>query len=306
MIIWRVAKLLASLLLIGLTSACFFLPIYDDDPDAIPVHAQLSLSPDGSRLVVSWNDRSRKLHAKLLELDGARLASIRDIALPADTFTTAFAITRQHLLITTTNGKSSDLLKFDLDKGTAKLIYKSPYVMRFPLEVSEDNYVFLEGINADNRLSQWQRLQNGNKLLVNPMSYQMASSLDVVGESLFLLEPWNPPAFRSLSGTLPEGLQSMVAANTFSIHCADKQPLTCLRVRLYFDPTRTAMEILNGQQRSQITGRWMNAQGIKFSRDGSTVAFHAAIKDFDGERTIYITKNIGADSKAVPLSINNK
>lgn len=50
----------------------------------------------------------------------------------------------------------------------------------------------------------------------------------------------------------------------------------------------------------------MNAQGIKFSRDGSTVAFHAAIKDFDGERTIYITKNIGADSKAVPLSINNK
>ena len=61
MIIWRVAKLLASLLLIGLTSACFFLPIYDDDPDAIPVHAQLSLSPDGSRLVVSWNDRSRKL-----------------------------------------------------------------------------------------------------------------------------------------------------------------------------------------------------------------------------------------------------
>lgn len=303
---WRVAKLLASLSLIGLTSACFLHPIYDENPDTIPVHAQLSLSPDGSRLVISWDDRSRKLHAKLLELDGTRLASIRDIRLPANTFSTAFATTRQHLLITTTNGKSSDLLKFDLDKGSAELIYKSPYVMRFPLEVSEGNYVFLEGTNAENRLSQWQRMQNGNKSLVNPASYQMASHLNVMGESLFLLEPWRPPAFRSLSGALPEGLQSLVDANTFSIRCADKRPLTCLRTHLYFDPTRTTMEILSGQQRCQISGRWTNAQGDKFSRDGSTVAFHAAVNTAQGPRLIYIAKRTAAGCVASAFSINDK
>ena len=305
-IIWGVTKLLASLCLIGLPTACMFLPIYHETPGDLPDNAQLALSPDGSRLVVSWNERSGKLHAKLLELDGKRLASIRDIALPADTFTTAFAITRQHLLITTTNKKSSDLLKFDLDKSTAELIYKSPHVMRFPLEVSNGHYVFLEGENADNRLSQWQRLQNGSKSLLNPEHYQMASHLNVVGESLFLLEPRNPPAFRSLSGALPAELSPLVDANTFSIYCADKQPLTCLRRHLYFDPTYTTMEILNGQQRCQIAGRWINGQGLKFSRDGSTVAFHAAIKDFDGPRAIYIAKNNREDCGAAPLSINNK
>lgn len=305
-IICRVAKLLASLCLIGLAGACMFLPICHEIPGQIPVHAQLALSPDGSRLVVSWNECSGKLHAKLLELNGTHLASIRDLALPADTFTTEFASTNQHLLITTTNGKSSDLLKFDLDKGTAELIYKSPYVMRFPLEVSESNYVFLEGTTAENRLSQWQRLQNGNKSLINPRSYQMAAPLSVVGESLFLLEPWNPPAFRNLSGALPEGLNSLVIANTFSIHCADKQPLTCLRVRLYFDPTHTTMEILSGQRHCQIPGIWKNAQGDVFSRDGNTVAFHAAQKDVDGPRRIYVARQTATGCTTSAFSINNK
>lgn len=304
---WRMVNpLAASIFALGLTTACMS-PRYRETPGDIPDNAQLALSPDGSRLVVSWNEGSGKLHAKLLELEGKRLASIREIALPADTFTTAFATTRQHLLITTTNKKSSDLLKFDLDKGVAELIYKSPYVMRFPLEVSNGHYVFLEGENADNRLSQWQRLQNGDKSLVNPKRYQMAAPLNVVGESLFLLEPWNPPAFRNLSGALPEGLTSLVDANTFSIRCADKQPLTCLREHLYFQPsTRSRMEILNDQQRCQIAGRWIDSREVQISRDGSTVAFHAAINDFDGPRAIYIAKNSGADCGAAPLAINNK
>lgn len=134
----------------------------------------------------------------------------------------------------------------------------------------------------------------------------MAAPLSIVGESLFLLEPWNPPAFRGLSGELPEGLSSLVIANTFSIHCADKQPLTCLRVRLYFDPTRTTMEILNGQRRCQIPGSWKNAQGDTFSRDGSTVAFHAAKKDVEGPRLIYIAKHTAAGCTTSAFSIDRK
>lgn len=308
----------ASILALSLTAGCISSP-YESTLGDIPKNTQLAISPNGSRLLVSWNDRSGKLHAKLVELKGSDVASTRDIALPEDTLTTAFAKSNEQLLLTTWDKKSSSLLKINLGKDNSELIYKSQFLMRFPLEVSEGNYVFLEGRDAENRFSHWQRYQQGQKNLLNNKSYSMASDLNVVGDALFLLEPWMPPAFRNLYGALPVGLSVLIDKTTFNIKCADHNPLICLRTHLLFEKIRindgakeidgfsyATMEVINDQHRCGIAGHWIDSREINISRDGNTVVFHVAIENRDGPRAIYIVKNTDIGCAVNAISIKGK
>jgi hypothetical protein len=300
----RASLMTALLLALVLTTGCA--GFNHHTPGDVPANTQLAISPDGNRLVVSWNDRSGKLKAKLIELQGDQVASTRELELPPKTYTTAFANNNDELLVTTLENKKSDLLKVNLNSNEAKQIYKSSVNLRFPLEVSNENYVFLEGQDPDSRTNSWQRLQNGEKTLLNPKNYGLASRLDVVGEALFILEPWTPPAFRNIYGRLPKGLSALVDKTTFSIICADKNPLVCVRTHLgstddgrYF----STIEILNGSQRCDIAGRWIDAREVVISRNGTTVAFHAAIENHDGPRAIHIIKNVDAVCLVKMISI---
>lgn len=299
-----VAIVSASILTLACATGCVS-TAYDSTSGDIPDNTQLAISPDGSRLLVSWNDSSHKLHAKLLELNGTEVASMREVALPPQTLTTAFAKSSAKLLVTTWDKKSSEFLKIDLSKDEQTLIYKSPYVMRFPLEVSDENYVFLEGVDADSRSSQWQRYQHGQKSLLNEKHYRMAARLGVIDGALFILEPWTPPAFRVLYGTPPVGLQSLIDGSTFTIKCADRSPVTCLRTNLHLEAGRyvSTMAIFNGKHRCDIAGRWADLREESIARDGSTVAFHAALKEVDGPRAIYVVKNVNLKCAVSAISV---
>lgn len=264
---------------------------YGIKPGDIPNNTQLALSANGQRLLVSWNDSNKNLHAQLVELNGSEVASIRELNLPSNTYTTAFAKNNEQLLFTTIEKGKSDLLTFNLSDNLLNLIYKSERIMRFPLEASDGNYVFLEGTDPDSRMNQWQRYQGGQKTLLNPKNYGSATTVNVIGDAVFIIEPWSPPAFRNLYGALPKGLGNLIDSTTFLIKCADKTPLTCIRTHAFYDPAYGTMEFLNGTQRCEIAGRWIDEREVQISRDGSVVVFHAAIKEHGGPRAIYFVKN---------------
>lgn len=289
--------------------------------DALTANTQLALSPNGQRLLVTWIDTSEKFHARLVELDGAKVVSVREIALPKNTFTTAFSNNNDQLLLTTLEGRASELYQYDLHHGKLSLIYKSKNKLRFPLEVKDDDYVFLEGQDPDNQSNQWQRYRLQQKTLLNNKNYRAAAPLGVIDGALFILEPWSPPAFRNLSGDLPKGLSALIDNTTFWISCADATSLICLRSHLlytkeiihYKDSTKeidgssySTKEIFNGKARCDIPGRWLDSSENQISRNGSTVVFHAAIGTHSGPRAIYVVKNEGANCVANLISLNGR
>lgn len=299
---------LIFILLCALSLSACVSPSYDGTSGDIPSNTQLALSPNGQRLLVSWNDSSRKLHAKLLDLKGSEVATTREVALPPNTLTTAFANNNEQILVTTWNKQVNQLLKINLRDDSARLIYQSPYNLRFPLEVSDENYVFLEGQDTESRNNLWQRYQHGQKTILNYKNYNAAAPLNVVNDALFILEPWSPPAFRNLSGELPQGLSALVDKTTFGIQCADRSPLTCLRDHLYYGDqgSYSTMEILNGKQRCEIAGRWIDSREVQISRDGNSVVFHAAMLKHGGTRAIYFIKNTGQSCNASSIAITGK
>lgn len=265
---------------------------YGIKPGDIPSNTQLAISPNGQRLLVSWNDSNKKLHAKLLELSGNEVTSVHELSLPPNTYTTAFGKNNEQILLTTIERGKSGLFRFNIDNKQMNLIYKSERILRFPLEVTDGNYIFLEGTDPDSRMNQWQRFQGGQKTLLNPKIYNSATRANVVNSAVFILEPWSPPAFRNLDGTLPKGLSQLIDSTTFNIVCADKSPLICVRDHLFFDgPSYGTMEIFNGKERCDISGRWVDSSELQISRDGSAVVFHAAIEKHSGPRAIYFIKN---------------
>ncbi len=275
----------------------------------IPSNTQLALSPNGKRLLVSWNGASEKLRAKLVELDGNKVASVRELKLPKNTYHMTFAKNNEQFLVTTLVNKASELYKYNVNDGKQTLIYKSTNELLLPLEVEEENYVFLEGQDTNNKSIQWQRLQHHQKTVLHPKNYRGLLRLDVIDGALFTLEPWSPPAFRSLYGELPIGLSALVDNTTFLITCADSKSLVCLRSHLLYEKevinyqgkiqeingaSYSTKEILNGKNRCEIKGRWIDSRENKISRDGSTVVFHAAKGVYSGPRSIYIVKNINS------------
>lgn len=279
-------------------------------PGDVQLNTQLALSPNGNRLLVSWHDRDAILHAKLVELNGSEVASIRKMELPQNTFTTAFANNNAQLLYTTKDGASSSLLKMDLEKNTQELIYKSQFIMRFPLEVSNGNFVFLEGIDAESRVNRWHRYQNGIKSVLNKKGYGIAARLNVVGDALFILEPWTPPAFRNIHGALPVGLSSLIETDTFAIECADLTPLTCLRSRSFIEPNGSqyvsSIAIISGSRQCKVAGYRKTSAEETISRDGSTVVFHAALGEWDGPRALYFVKNTNGICQLNTISIKEE
>ncbi len=196
-----------------------------------------------------------------------------------------------------------------MNTNFTKEIYKSAVNLRFPLEVSDENYVFLEGQDSDSRTNSWQRLENGQKTLLNPKNYGLASRLGVIGDALFILEPWTPPAFRNIHGNLPKGLSSLINKTTFSIKCADKNPLVCVRTHTgstedgrYFG----TIEILSGSQRCVVAGRWFDEREVIISRNGTMVAFHAAVDKHDGVRYLYIIKKLDSTRLVKTISIKGE
>ena len=298
--------LTATVLTFALAAGCGAGPTFDDTSGGIPPTTELALSPNGQQLLVSWREKASKTQAKLLTLSGKTVTAVRDVSLPADTYTTAWSRSDHNVLVTTLHNDASELLRIDLRGDVRTVLHKSASRMRFPLEVGEDNYVFLEANEPGGRYSHWQRLQSGQKILLNDKSYSMAAPLDHVQGSLFTLEPRNPAIFRVFQGQLPMGLSALIDASTWTITCADKSPLTCVRTHVYFDPSgRTfgTMEIFNGSRRCDIGGRWLDVREIQVSRDGSTVVFHAPLTNVSGPRAIYVVNNDNVDCSPVQINI---
>lgn len=285
-----------------LTSGCAWLT-YHEIPGDLSDHTDLALSPNGKRLLLSWREYSGKLQTRLLELDGAQIKSVSFPTLPDDTITIAFAKSDAHLLVTTWDQKISRLLKINVDNNDIETLYQSPKIIRLPLEVKEQNYVFLETYDEKNHFSRWQRLDHGQKSLLNSMSYNMIAPINVLGEALYLIEPTN--TFRAIHGTLPAGLNEQIEKDTFYVVCADKYPLSCLQSKLYFgrDGSYSKLEINNAGQRCQIAGNWIDVRHDQISRDGSTVVFHAAISKHFGARSLYVVQNTNSQCEAQALDI---
>lgn len=298
----RVATVFAILALTFL-SGCGTTPI--NTPGEVQANTQLAISPNGSRLLVSWNDSSGKLHARLAELNGTAVVSERDINLPEDTLTTSFGNSNDYVLLTTWNKKNSSLIKINLGKDDPEIIYKSDFLLRFPLEVSSGNYVFLEGSDPKSRTNHWRRYQNGQRTLLNDQNYGMADILNVVGDALFILEP--SLNFRNIHGTLPAGLSELVVKETFNIKCADRNPLICVRQKIHTDNGESSyfetLTLINDSRRCEISGNWLDQNELRISRNGSTVVFHAAINKRDGPRAIYVAKNQNHNCPINPVSI---
>lgn len=285
----------ASVLTLACATGCGSQPI-ENNQGTIPSNTQLALSPNGKRLVVSWYDQKKKLHAKLVELNGAAVASMRDIALPPSTFTTEFANNNEQLLATTNINGASELIKISIDSDAQTLIYKSAFTLRFPLEISDGSYVFLEGEPAKdgdpaNRWKYWQKYQNDRKIRLNDQPFGMAAPLNVIGDSLFVFTPAR--TFLAIQGTVPERLLLLIRSDTWDITCADKTALTCIHNAVRYESGRylATISIFNDQHRCNIVGKWLDIRQLEISRDGSTVVFHAALQELNGPRAIYVVKN---------------
>lgn len=296
--------LTATVLILALAAGCASRPQFDDPAGGIPPDTELALSPNGQQLLVSWRDQSDKPQAKLLALSGTTVTAMRDVSLPGDTFTTSWGRSDHDVVLTTWNGNSSELLRVDLRGDVRTVVYKSALRMRFPLEVAADNHVFLEATEVGGRYSQWQRLQGGQRSLLDTKIYSLAAPLDHVQDSLFLLEP--SLSFRGFQGKLPAGLRELVTPSTFVIRCADISPLTCVRTHLLFGPSGRSfgtMEIVNDGRACAIGGQWVDERSLLVARDGRTVVFHAAPGDPYGPRAIYVVKNDNGECLPVQIKI---
>lgn len=296
--------LTATALTLALVAGCESGPPFNYPSGGIPPTTLLALSPNGQQLLVSWPQKADKTQARLLTLHGNTVTSARDVPLPDDTFSTAWSRTDHHVLVTTRNPKGSELLRIDLRTNERATLYKSAALMRYPLEVGEGHYVFLEANKPGDRYNQWQQLQGGQKTLLNDKIYSLAAPLNQVQGALILLEP--SLTFRAFQGTLPAGLRELIDPSTWVIRCADINPLTCVRTHNHFDPSGRSfgtMEIFNGSHRCDIGGRWLDDREIRISRDGRTVVFHAAVTDVNGPRAIYIVNNDNVDCSPVQINI---
>lgn len=298
--------LAANILTIALAAGCGSAP-FDGTSGGLPSNANLALSPNGQQLLVSWRDGSNQTQAKLLTLSGSTATAVRDVPLPEGTNSTAWGRREHQLLVTAVSPSGAgDLLRVDLQKGEQTVLHKSAAWMRYPLEVAEDTYVFLEGKAPQDRFSQWRKLQGGNKTLLSEQVYSMAAPLDQVRDAVFLLEPRTPPFFRVFQGALPTGLSSLIDAKTWVVRCAEAAQLTCVQTRNHFNTygqTFGTMELISGDRRCAIGDRWLDEREIRISRDGGTVVFHAATSSIDGPRSIFVVKN---DTNCLPEQINNK
>lgn len=254
----------------------------------------LAISPNGGRLIVAQGNASNFAGVILVELQDTKVISTRKIDLPKNTFTFSFAKNNNEVLVTTLKKDgSSDFLKINLDSNSEEIVYASTSRIRFPLEVSDHEYVFLEGSGDGNRNSKWRRYKNKKNEILNNEVFNLSSSLNVVNGSLFLLEPRTPPIFRTIYGPLPMGIKSLVDDSTFSIICADANNLICLKSTIHLVDERYISKIMifNDRQKCEIPGNWVDVRESYISKDGSIIVFQAAIKDFDGPRKIFIVKN---------------
>jgi len=204
--------------------------------------------------------------------------------------------------VTTRNGAASDLVRVDLQGGVQTVIYSSPSLMRFPRELAEGKYVFLEASEPGGRFSRWQKLEAGAKKQLNERPYSLAAPLQYSRGALFLLEPTQPPSFRVMEGTLPASLPGLVDPSTYAFKCADDEALTCLRMDVHFDAfgqTVVNMYVLAGRQRCEISRKWgADVRELAVSRDGSTVVFHAPADVAKKVRAIYVVNTRHADCTA--------
>jgi hypothetical protein len=269
--------------------------------DHVTPDTQLALSADGRQLLVTSQDRNGT-RARLLTIADRAVVSARDVAVPAATFTVAFGRMDDHIIVTTRNGAASDLVRVNLEAGTQTLIYSSASLMRFPREIAEGKYVFLEANEPGGRFSRWQKLESGTKKLLNDRPYSLATPMQHAREALFLLEPTRPPSFRVFEGALPAGIASLVQPSTYAFKCADDDPLTCLRMDVHFDPTGRPVVIiyaLTGGRQCEISGQWgTDVRELAISRDGTTIVFHAPIDAAKKVRAIYVARNNGPDCTA--------
>lgn len=103
----------ASVLAIALAAGCVSTP-FDEASLGLPPTTQLALSPDGQKLVVFWPEGEGHARARLLTLSGTAVTSVREVALPGDTFTIAYGRTGDHVLVTTRSKDGGELVKVDL------------------------------------------------------------------------------------------------------------------------------------------------------------------------------------------------
>lgn len=270
-----------------LAAGCGSMPTGDSSP-GLPNQALLALHPGGDQVLVSWRDAGTATQARLIGLHaGASGGAPKPVVLPKDTFDMAWSLSADAILVTTWSKTGNQLSRLDLASGTRAVLYESGGALRFPMEIEDGTYVFLEALSAAERSSQWQRLASGRKTLLNPKIYRLAAPLEQIGGSLHLFEPTKE--FRIFAGPLPSGLRELVTPTTWSIRCADKEPLSCVRNHFFMpkdgSPFST-MDVVIGGRTCHVAGRWTDAREVQISRDGSTVAFHARASR-EGVRAVY-------------------
>lgn len=284
-------------------AACSGGPPFHDPAGGIPPSTQLAISPSGKQLLVSWREGSKATRAKLITLADGAVQSMRDVPLPADTFMTRWSRSEDQVLVINWAKDKSELLRVDVQTNARTVLYTSAAILRFPIEVGDGAYVFLEGTAPGVGLSRWQRLEAGNKTVLSDQVYTMAAPLQQVQGSLHLMDPTK--RYTVFEGQLPAGLRELINASTWSITCADKVPLTCVRSHLYMPRDGGSFgteEIFNGAKRCDVAGRWVDTRELQFSRHGTAVVFHAALEKHGGPRAIYVIPNDGA-CKPVPIFI---
>lgn len=293
----RAQGLTASLLTVALAAGCASSAPKAFDPSDIPRGSQLALSPSGQRLLVTWKDSSSKTEARLLTLKDSTVTAMRSLPLPEDTFNVAYGLTEDHVIVTTLDKQlASTLVRIDLKGDQRTVLHSSAARMGFPLEIANDHYMFLEATEPGGRFGKWKRLLGQTKTVLSDQLYSRAAPLSHVKDAVFLLEPTQPPSFHVFQGSLPAPLTKLVDPSTFVIRCADNDPLSCVRTHLLFGPdgqSFATMEIFNGNRRCDVNGKWIDAYEVRLSRDGSTLVFLAAMRDFNGPRGIYVVNNKG-------------
>lgn len=192
----------------------------------MPANAQLSLSPDGNLILVTWRDQEKKLNVRLISVIDGDEQQYLNIGLPDDFYTGSFSNDGEWIIYTTA-GKNSDgsFQRINIRTGKIEDIYKNSNLKRFPIEMGRNDYVFLEHQVVGNvSIHQWMRLVGNDKRLLNNRGFQSAAPLNSAGNSLFIL---TPGGLYSIFNSIPDFIQKMVDKDVVALACSDGDSLRC-------------------------------------------------------------------------------
>ena len=261
----------------------------------IPVGAQLSLNSNGKLLAIGGVTEKQEEVIDIIDL--TEKINIKKTRLNLNNyapFTISFGRNPSALIFTTRiKDNRSALIAVDISNINAPQItklYSSPGLLRFPKQIDDSRYLFLEEIKNTTGSSLWKLFDGANVYKTTDHTFRLASYPSVIGGNVFLPIPIKGFGIVDILGNVPIPIRNFFGSSDGFMVCADK-PLTntCIKdgVSVFQTFSYGELAILIGADVCKVHGKWQDLRSMTISSNGAVAAFQA-IPFGEKERGIYL------------------